>query len=68
MSGSARIVALADVFDALGSDRCYKKAWPLADIIELIRTERGQHFDPTLADILLNNLDAFLAIRDAYPD
>ena len=65
---SGRITALADVFDALGSDRCYKKAWPLADVIELIRAERGQHFDPTLADILLNNLDAFLAIRDAYPD
>ena len=65
---AGRITALADVFDALGSDRCYKKAWPLAQIIELIRTERGQHFDPALADILLNNLDAFLAIRDAYPD
>ncbi len=65
---AGRITALADVFDALGSDRCYKKAWPLEQIIELIRRERGQHFDPTLADILLNNLDAFLAIRDAYPD
>jgi len=40
----------------------------LPDIIELIRQERGQQFDPALADILLNNLDAFLAIRDAYPD
>ena len=65
---AGRITALADVFDALGSDRCYKKAWPLPDIIELIRQERGQQFDPALADILLNNLDAFLAIRDAYPD
>ena len=65
---AGRVTALADVFDALGSDRCYKKAWPLPEIIELIRRERGQHFDPTLVDILLNNLDAFLAIRDAYPD
>jgi response regulator RpfG family c-di-GMP phosphodiesterase len=65
---AGRITALADVFDALGSDRCYKKAWPLDDIIELIRRERGQQFDPALADILLNNLDAFVAIRDAYPD
>ena len=65
---AGRITALADVFDALGSDRCYKKAWPLEDIIELIRAERGQQFDPALADILLNNLDAFLAIREAYPD
>lgn len=65
---AGRITALADVFDALGSDRCYKKAWPLPEIIELIRQERGQQFDPALVDILLNNLDAFLAIRDAYPD
>lgn len=65
---AGRITALADVFDALGSDRCYKKAWPLEQIIELIRTERGQQFDPALVDILLNNLEAFLAIRDAYPD
>ncbi|MBZ9611251.1 response regulator [Rheinheimera maricola] len=65
---AGRITALADVFDALGSDRCYKKAWPLNDIIELIAAESGQHFDPALADILLKHLDAFLAIRDAYPD
>lgn len=65
---AGRITALADVFDALGSDRCYKKAWPLADIIALIKKERGQHFEPKLVDILLNELDAFLAIRDAYPD
>ena len=65
---AGRITALADVFDALGSDRCYKKAWPLEEIIELIRRERGQQFDPALADILLNNLDDFIAIRDAYPD
>ena len=65
---AGRITALADVFDALGRDRCYKKAWPLEQIIELIRTERGQQFDPALVDILLNNLEAFLAIRDAYPD
>lgn len=65
---AGRITALADVFDALGSDRCYKKAWPLDKVLELIRSERGQHFDPSLVDILLNNLDAFLAIRDAYPD
>ena len=65
---AGRITALADVFDALGSDRCYKKAWPMDKVLELIRTERGQHFDPTLVDILLNNLDAFLTIRDAFPD
>ena len=63
-----RITALVDVFDALGSDRCYKKAWPLDKILELIKSERGRHFDPVLVDLMLANLDAFLAIRDTYKD
>lgn len=65
---SGRITAIADVFDALGSDRCYKKAWPLEDIIELLKRERGKHFDPKLVDLFLNNLDDVLEIRDLYPD
>ncbi|SFB78019.1 DUF3369 domain-containing protein [Pseudoalteromonas denitrificans] len=65
---SGRITALADVFDALGSDRCYKKAWPLEKIIKLLKEERGKHFDPHLIDIFLNELDLFLAIRDRFPD
>lgn len=63
-----RITALADVFDALGSDRCYKKAWPLDNILDLLREERGGHFDPGLVDCFFEGIDAFLAIRDAYPD
>lgn len=63
-----RITALADVFDALGSDRVYKKAWEMDRILNLLREERGKHFDPQLVDILLNNLDEFLAIRDAFKD
>ncbi len=63
-----RLVALADVFDALGSDRCYKKAWPLEKVLELIRDQRGKHFDPDLVDLLLNNLPQFLAVRDRYKD
>ncbi len=63
-----RIVALADVFDALGSDRCYKQAWPLEQVIALINEERGQHFDPQLVDLMMSNLDDFLAIRAAYRD
>lgn len=53
----ARIVALADVFDALSQDRVYKKAWPLQQIIELIQNERGEHFDPTLVDLFFDNLE-----------
>ncbi|MCG3659903.1 PAS domain S-box protein [Aliarcobacter butzleri] len=63
-----RITAVADVFDALGSDRCYKKAWPLENILELFRNEKGKHFDPKLIDIFIENLDQFLAIRDSYKD
>lgn len=63
-----RITAIADVFDALGSDRCYKKAWPLEKILNLFREERGKHFDPRLIDLMMNNLDRFLEIRDRYKD
>jgi len=63
-----RISAVADVFDALGSDRCYKKAWPMEKIVDLFKEERGQHFDPQLVDSLLNNLDRVIAIRDHFAD
>ncbi len=63
-----RITALADVFDALGSHRCYKKAWPLEEILQTLRDERGKHFEPALVDLFLNNLDKFLAIRDRLAD
>lgn len=63
-----RITALVDVFDALGSDRCYKRAWPLDKILILIREEKGRHFDPELVELMLANLDDFLAIRDTYRD
>lgn len=63
-----RITALVDVFDALGSDRCYKKAWPLEKILQLIEAENGHHFDPSLVSLMLANLDEFLTIRDQYKD
>ncbi len=59
-----RIVALADVFDALSTDRVYKKAWPLEQIVDLFKKERGEHFDPKLVDILLENIHEFIYIRD----
>ena len=61
-----RITAIADVFDALGSDRCYKKAWELDKIIALFKAEKGKHFDPKLVDLFLDNLDDFLVIRDKF--
>jgi HD-GYP domain-containing protein (c-di-GMP phosphodiesterase class II) len=63
-----RITALADVFDALASDRPYKKAWELERIVKLIEEERGIHFDPDLARIFLENVDAFWKIRETYKD
>ncbi len=63
-----RITALADVFDALGSNRPYKKAWGLERILKLIKNERGKHFDPKLVDLFLDNIDQFLEIREKYKD
>lgn len=57
-----RIVALADVFDALTHERSYKKAWSIEESIEYIINEKGKHFDPTLVDILKDNLDEFAEI------
>jgi len=63
-----RITAIADVFDALGSDRVYKKAWRLEDILAYFREQRDQHFDPALVDIFFANLDSILRIREQYAD
>lgn len=63
-----RIVAIADVFDALGSPRVYKKAWVINDILNYFREEKGKHFDPDLVDILFGNLDEFIEIKEKYSD
>jgi response regulator RpfG family c-di-GMP phosphodiesterase len=63
-----RITAVADVFDALGSDRVYKKAWELDRIINLFREERGRHFDPKLVDVFMDQLPRILEARDRYRD
>jgi len=63
-----RITAIADVFDALGNDRVYKKAWKLDRILELFKEESGKHFDPNLVDLFFENLDEFLKIRDRYQE
>lgn len=63
-----RICAVADVFDALANDRCYKKAWPREQIIDLFEKESGKHFDPELATILLRHYDRFEEINQLYLD
>ncbi|NOQ31877.1 MAG: HD domain-containing protein [Helicobacteraceae bacterium] len=64
----ARITAVADVFDALGSSRVYKEAWCDEDIFKLFKDERDKHFDPKLIDIFFENLEQFLNIRERFKD
>lgn len=64
----ARIAALSDVFDALASDRCYKKAWEMPRVLDLIRSERGRHFDPAVVDAFFGSFDDLDAIRRRYVD
>jgi len=58
-----RIVALADTFDALTSKRPYKEPYPVAIALEIIKKERGQHFDPDVVDVFLENIDEILEIK-----
>ncbi len=51
-----RIVAIADVFDALTSDRVYRKAFPVDEAVEMMREQRGRHFDPVLLDAFMEVL------------
>jgi len=57
-----RIVALADVFDALTHKRCYKEAWNMEDVVDYIQDHRGTQFDPELVDIMQEHIDEFKAI------
>lgn len=59
-----RITAIADVFDALGSERVYKQAWEDDKIFQLFKEERGKQFDPRLIDLFFEHLEQFLAIRN----
>jgi response regulator RpfG family c-di-GMP phosphodiesterase len=64
----ARIVAVADVYDALSSHRSYKETWTRAKIVEFFEEQSGKHFDPELAQILLLNLPLAEAIRARRPE
>lgn len=57
-----RIVALADVFDALTHARCYKEAWDMEKVVNYIRDHRGTQFDPELVDIFIQHIDEFKEI------
>ncbi|MEJ1470389.1 MAG: two-component system response regulator [Candidatus Sedimenticola sp. (ex Thyasira tokunagai)] len=64
----ARIVAIADVFDALTSERPYKKAWPVEKAIAVIQEDAGSHFDPNLVPIFIEKLPQVLEIKAEYMD
>jgi putative two-component system response regulator len=64
----ARIVAIADVFDALLSVRPYKQAWSIEDTTQKIASERGHHFDPRVVDALFRVLPQCLTVRETYKD
>lgn len=64
----ARIVAIADVFDALTSIRPYKKAWPVDQAVALLLSEKGRHFDPELVELFVAQLPAVLEIKARYAE
>ncbi|MCF8160323.1 MAG: two-component system response regulator [Polaromonas sp.] len=65
---SARLMAIADVFDALISVRVYKPAFSFETARELMAEQRGRHFDPDIADAFLDHFDAFVAIAVQHRD
>ena len=65
---SARLMAVADVYDALISKRVYKQAFLHEDCLEIMAAERGKHFDPDILDAMLSIADDFAAISREYRD
>ena len=63
-----RITAVADVYDALASDRVYKKAWDDEKIYTFLKEQKGKHFDPVLIDLFFENLEKFLTVRSTFND
>jgi putative two-component system response regulator len=64
----ARIIAIADVFDALNSKRCYKESMPLEKVLTIMKKDTPSHFDPELMKIFLDNLEKFLEIKEIFKD
>ena len=63
-----RIVAIADVYDALASKRAYKDAWDEADILQTMEDGAGKQFDPELIRVFLSSIDVIRSIQRRYPD
>lgn len=65
---SARITAVADVFDALTSARPYKPAWSIEQALEFMQQQSGQHFDPEIIEVFLSGIEEILLIRTRYKE
>jgi putative two-component system response regulator len=65
---AGRIAAIADVFDALTSDRVYRGALPVSEAVDEMRSQAGRQFDPDLLELFFGSLDRVHAIRAAHPD
>jgi putative two-component system response regulator len=65
---TGRIVALADVFDALTSERPYKAAWPVESAVDYIKDQSGKHFDPVLVHAFLSVLPDIISIHEEYAE
>lgn len=63
-----RIAAIADVFDALTSERPYKKAWSVEDAVQLLQDESGKHFDPELVTLFVQELPKILDIKNKFAE
>ncbi|PKG58676.1 two-component system response regulator [Shewanella sp. Choline-02u-19] len=63
-----RIVAIADVFDALTSERPYKRAWTVQDAVSLLQQEAGEHFDPQLVPLFIEHIDEVTEIMESFKD
>lgn len=65
---TGRVVAVADVFDALTTARPYKKAWEVEEAVKFLKEQSGQHFDPGLIELFIEILPEILKIRDQYAE
>jgi two-component system response regulator RpfG len=64
----ARIVAVADVYDALSSKRCYKPAWSHDDVLNMLNEQSGQHFDPRCVHAFISQLEEVHTIQARFTD
>ncbi|RYF26970.1 MAG: two-component system response regulator [Comamonadaceae bacterium] len=65
---ASRIVALADVFDALTARRPYKEPWSIEDTVAHLRAQSGKHFDPDMVELFIAQMPQLIAIKERWPD